>query len=60
MKLIGPGILLLVVLLSCAIMFAPKFEWPLGSILILAVFVGIIVTMVAEIKDSKKAESPGE
>ena len=56
MKYIGPIILALVLVLGYSILYKHEWMWSLGAITIMSVFVGITVTIVAEIRAPKKWE----
>lgn len=54
MKWIGPAIFGIIVLLCFSILFEPSWVWNLGTVAVLSVFAGIIVTLVADIRARKE------
>ena len=56
MKYVGPAIFLLTTALCYSILFAQKLTWFLGGLVVAAVFVGIIITVIADVKDRKQRD----
>lgn len=54
MKFVGPAIFLMTVTLCYSILFRPGWVWVLGGLTVAAVFIGIIITLMADVKDRKQ------
>jgi hypothetical protein len=56
MKLIGPIVLLMVLVLAASIIWYKPAVWSIGAIVILAVVVSIVWTLLADMRAAKRAE----